>query len=147
VAFPTSRVLENIGSLRSAALREAPKLGDSCHTQNLNNLKTLHRALGNAIAKEQEGNVETTRNWLSKDRKYFEIKERYVQAMTARSCMNNTIIDQLLGRHDQVARKVGKADVKNFGVQESRELYEGGVEKNRYSCRRLLKMWETTTPT
>ena len=36
------------------------------HTQKLNNLKTLHRALKNAIAKP-DANAELGRNWLSKE--------------------------------------------------------------------------------
>jgi hypothetical protein len=37
------------------------------HTPNLNNLKTLHWAVENAIGKQPEANAELSRNWLSKE--------------------------------------------------------------------------------
>jgi hypothetical protein len=38
-----------------------------CHEDAHNNLKTLHRAVENAIAKQPEANAELSRNWLSKE--------------------------------------------------------------------------------
>ncbi len=48
-------------------------------TQNLNNLKILHQAVENAIAKQPEANAELSRNWLSNEQlpaieTYFQIK-------------------------------------------------------------------------
>ncbi len=40
------------------------ELTTKMHTQNLNNLKTLHRAVESAIAKQPEANAELSRNWL-----------------------------------------------------------------------------------
>ena len=91
-AFPTSRVLENIREAADAARQSVGgaetgrEFATKMHTQNLNNLKTLHRAVENAIAKQPEANAELSRNWLSKEQlppaiesTYFQIKEEQVQ--------------------------------------------------------------------
>jgi hypothetical protein len=72
-AFPTSRVLENIREAADAARQSVGgaetgrELATKMHTQNLNNLKTLYRAVENAIAKQPEANAELSRNRLSKE--------------------------------------------------------------------------------
>lgn len=91
-AFPESRVLRNIREAADAArnsvggAQTGRDFTTKMHAQNLNNLKTLHRAVENAIALQPEVNAELSRNWLAKEQlapavesTYFQIKEEQVQ--------------------------------------------------------------------
>jgi hypothetical protein len=47
--------------------RKLARIATKMHTQSLNNQKTFHRAVENAIAKQPEANAELSRNWLSNE--------------------------------------------------------------------------------